>query len=212
MSSVRWWNIGFKLFVLLVSLLVVFSMLLKMGCETFLKQKISQNHDFTDFFLKTFRGKRSVLTQVETGFLKHTFFAFTNENSCFDMKKYHKKVLSTWGGFSSWTKGGRSFPSIWAHNSFWAPRNLNLKWAGFFTSKKTVSENVRGASLSITNRKSAANFVTEALRSKLVKFDKFYAVSIPLVRLNTHPQNNQTTRLKLSPRAWLFRPASTFVV
>ena len=83
-----------------MSLLVVFSMLFKKCCETFLKQKIPKNHDFTDFFLKSFTGKRSVLIQAETDFLKHMFFAFTSENSCFDMKKYSKKVLSTWVEFS----------------------------------------------------------------------------------------------------------------
>ena len=77
----------------MVSLLVVFSMINKTVVKTFLKQKIPKNHDFTDFFLKTFTGERSVLSQVETDFLKHMFFAFTSENSCFDMKKYSKKVL-----------------------------------------------------------------------------------------------------------------------
>ena len=50
-----------------MSLLVVFSMLLKKDSETFLKQKISKIHDFTEFFLKTFTGK-SVLIQAEIGF------------------------------------------------------------------------------------------------------------------------------------------------
>ena len=77
----------------MVSLLVVFSMINKTVVKTFLKQKIPKNHDFYRFFLKIFTGERALLTQAETGFLKHLFFAFTSENSCFDMKKYSKKVL-----------------------------------------------------------------------------------------------------------------------
>ena len=34
------------------------------------------------------------------------FFEFTSENSCFDMKKYRQKMLSTWIEFSSWARGG----------------------------------------------------------------------------------------------------------
>ena len=79
----------------MVSLLMVFSMINKTVVKTFLKQKIPKNHDFTDFFLKRFSNRRELLTQVETDFLKHMFFAFTSENSCFDIKKCIKKMLST---------------------------------------------------------------------------------------------------------------------
>ena len=109
-SSVRWWNIGFKPLALLVSLLVVFSMINKTVVKTFLKVNITKNHDFTDFFLKRFPNRRALLTQVEMDFLKHMFFAFTSENSCFGITKCIKKMLSTWTWFSSWSRGGSLVP------------------------------------------------------------------------------------------------------
>ena len=89
-----------------MSLLVVFSMINKTVVKTFLEVNYKENAWFPGFFSELFTRDEPVLTQVETDFLKHMFFEFTRENSCFDMKKYSKKMLSTWVGKTCWSRGG----------------------------------------------------------------------------------------------------------
>ena len=79
-----------------MSLLVVFSMINKTVVKIFLEVNYKENAWFYGFFSEPFTRDEPVLTQVETGSKKNVFFEFTRENSCFDMKKYSKKVLSTW--------------------------------------------------------------------------------------------------------------------